>query len=399
MALQPRARPALGTYWSSLDIRGYVAAVGATALATLIGWPLDRHFHVADTNVLMLYLLGVLAVAVRYTRGAAILASVLGVAAFDFCFVPPYLTFSVADQQYLVTFAVMLLTALTIGTLTHRVREQAEAARQRQLQLEEAIAVQARLSKEREALAEEARQAWERVEVEFLRNTLLSGVSHELRTPLSAITGAATSLIETGHALTSDSQADLLDTIRSEAERMERLITNLLDMTRLESGGLVVKKEWQPLQEVIGSALHHVDSRLAGRQVRIDLPSDLPLVHIDGVAIEQVLANLIDNAAEYTPPGSPIEITARASDSQVSVEVSDHGPGLPKGTEQRVFDKFFRAQPEGTRRGIGLGLSICRGMIEAHGGKISAANRPGGGAVFTFTLPFTGRPPAIDGTE
>jgi two-component system sensor histidine kinase KdpD len=263
----------------------------------------------------------------------------------------------------------MLLTALVISTLTHRMRQQQELAR----------------------------QAWERVETEFVRNTLLSGVSHELRTPLAAIAGAAGTLTEPRANLNPATRGDLLNTIVSEADRMERLITNLLDMTRLESGGLVLKKEWQPLQEVVGSALHHLDARLRGRDVRIKIPPDLPLLRIDGVAIEQVLTNLIENAIDYTPGDSSIDIRASAEGDDVVIEVADQGPGLPAGAEHRVFEKFFRAHPTEAHRGIGLGLAIARGIVEAHGGRISATNHPGGGAVFRFTIPPDGTPPTVDG--
>ena len=351
------------------DWIGYAWSIATVALATAIGWPLvHSRLQFYNVNVLMLYLLSVLWVATHHSRGAAILASALGVAIFDFAFVQPYYTFAVADRQYLVTFAVMLLTALVISTLTHRMRQQAALAR----------------------------QAWERVEAEFLRNTLLSGVSHELRTPLAAITGAASTLIETDSALNKETRQDLLETIYSESERMERLITNLLDMTRMESGGMVLKREWLPVQELVGSALRRHDRRLQGREVKSNLPADLPLIHADGVLIEQVLTNLIDNAIEYTPPQSSIEVAASVSDHEIAIEVSDRGPGLPAGTEKRVFEKFFRIRPTETRRGIGLGLAIVRGIVEAHGGQISAANRPDGGALFRFTLPLTDAPPSLD---
>jgi K+-sensing histidine kinase KdpD len=361
----------------------YAWAAGVVALATALGWIASYGLHLgagalharlANTNVLMLYLLGVLWVATRYSRGAAIFASLLGVAAFDFCFVPPALTFAVADEQYLVTFAVMLVTALTISTLTHRARVQSEAAR----------------------------VAWERVEAEFMRNTLLSGVSHELRTPLAAITGAASTLIETGPRLPAASRAEMLDTIYSEAERMERLISNLLEMTRLESGELTIKRDWVPLQEVIGSALNRLDRALAGREVKIDLPDGLPLVSVDAIGLEQVMVNLIDNALQYTPAESRIEVMVRASNGQVSVEVADCGPGLPAGAEHRIFEKFFRSHTARTARGrgIGLGLTICRAIVQAHGGTIEARNRfdNGGGAVFRFTLPQKVSPPFVDAT-
>jgi two-component system sensor histidine kinase KdpD len=351
------------------DWKGLLIATGVVGAATAIGWPLYHKLGVSNTNVLMLYLLGVIWVATRFSRGAAVLASVLGVLAFDFTFVEPYYRLDVHDQQYLVTFAAMLLTALTISTLTHRDR----------------------------ARAREARVAWELAESEFLRNTLLSGVSHDLRTPLAAITGSASTLIEMGDHAPAHTRAEMLDTIYGEAERMERLINNLLDMTRLESGGLVLRKQWQPLQEVVGSALRHVEHRLGDRKVSADLPADLPLVQIDDVAIEQVLVNLIDNALEHTPGDVPIDIAARATDGRIVVDVSDRGPGLPAGAEERVFDKFFRAHATGlSRRGIGLGLAICRGIVEMHGGTISACNRPGGGAVFRFTLPLTGPAPSVD---
>jgi two-component system sensor histidine kinase KdpD len=501
------------------DVRGFVVATAIMVVTTIIGWPLYHSLGIENENVLMLYLLGVLWVATHHSRGAAIFASVLAVAAFDLIFVPPYYTFAVSDRQYVLTFAVMLLTALVISTLTHRVRMQAEAARARerrtaallamskdlasartkeeiaaatarhvadvlghrttlmlcdgdrrllvkgdsaagsesldpkelgvaqwaydhdklagrgtdtlpasegtylplrasrgvigvlglmglsnggllpeQRQMAEAFANQAALAVERTTLAEEARAAWERVEAEFLRNTLLSGVSHELRTPLAGITGAASAIADAGVQLSQEAHDELMSTVISEAERMDRLINNLLDMTRLEAGGLALKKEWQPLQEVVGSALHALDRRLRGREVVTSLPADLPLVNIDAVGIQQVLTNLLDNAVEYSPSASPIDIVAKSTEQEVIVEVADRGPGLPPGTEKRVFEKFFRAARGDGRRGIGLGLAICRGIVEAHGGAISAANRPGGGAVFRFSLPRTGEPPPVDGT-
>ena len=375
-SISPIASPAatmLGVK-RSLDWRGFAWAAATVALVTAIGWPLVHAGpHLVNTNVLMLYFVGVIWIATHYSRGAAVLASLLSVATFDFVFVEPYYTFAVADERYLVTFAVMLLTALVISTLTDRMRTQSELAR----------------------------QAWERVETEFLRNTLLSGVSHDLRTPLAAITGASSTLIAADGALDAATRDDLLRTISLESERMERLVTGLLEMTRLESGGLLLKREWQPLQEVIGSALNHVDRRLRGRDVAIHLPPDLPMVHIDAVAIEQVLINLLENAAEYTPAGTPIEITARAADAGMIVELADHGPGLPPGTEQRVFEKFFRMHTAESRHGIGLGLAIARGIVEAHGGTITAANRGGGGGgaggtVFRFTIPIPVMPPILD---
>lgn len=507
---QPRPRP-------QIDGWDYGKAAAAVAIATAVCWPMHQHFELA--NLIMVYLLGVVAVATRLGRGPSVFASFLSVAAFDFFFVPPQWTFAVSDTQYLVTFAVMLVVALVISTLTNRVREQAELARQRErrtaalltlsrelaatrelgklldacarqiaelfdaqvaillptddrrvsvrakrgitydvdekesgvalwafdhdqpaglgtttlpgaralylpligshgtigvigicpsaptalrdpdhLRLLEAFASQSALAIERAKLAEEARAAWERVEAEFMRNTLLSSVSHDLRTPLAAIAGAASSLVEAGDALPVAGRRDLAESIFDESERMERLINNLLDMTRLESGGVRIRKEWLPIAEVIGSALHHFDKQLRGREVRVDVAPDLPLVPVDAISIEQVLVNLLDNTVQYTFPGTPIEVNARLRNREVVVEVLDRGPGLPSGEEQQVFQKFFRAQPpgiDGSRRGIGLGLAIAQGIIEAHGGTITAQNRAGGGACFRFTLPIEGTAPVV----
>jgi K+-sensing histidine kinase KdpD len=363
------------------SIRSYSQAVLAVFVATLVGWPLYHGFHLpdehrkpllTDTNILMFYLLAVLWVATRQPRRVAIVASVLSVAAFDFCFTQPYFSFTVADEQYIITFSVMLLTAIVISTLTDHVRRQTAAAR----------------------------EAWERAEAEFLRNTLLSAVSHDLRTPIAGITGAATTLIEAGEKLSGQSRAELLETIATEAEQMERRVSNLLSMTRLDSGGVAVTREWQPIQEVIGAALRSLEKRLGARRVQTSIPADLPLVYIDGPAIEQVVFNLTDNAVEYTPSDSPIKIEVTASPTEMVLTVADRGPGLPAGLEQRVFDKFFRALPAGKRsaRGLGLGLAICKGIVLAHGGTITAANRPDGGAIFRVALSLEKAAPKVDAT-
>src|SRR5690349_19961017 len=178
---------------------------------------------------------------------------------------------------------------------------------------------------------------------------------------------------------------------------MNRLIGNLLDMIRVESGALQVHKEWQPLEEPVGVALIRLEDRLRDHPVAVRLPPDLPLVPIDGVLIEQAFINLLENAVKYTPAGTPIEIAATSVDGAVRVDVADRGPGLPLGDEDRIFEKFYRAPAPATTAtsGVGLGLTICRGIITAHGGRIWAENRPGGGAVFHFTLPLEGEPPAL----
>jgi two-component system sensor histidine kinase KdpD len=185
----------------------------------------------------------------------------------------------------------------------------------------------------------------------------------------------------------------LLETILEESQPMSRLIGNLLDMIRVESGALQVQKEWQPLEEAVGVALIRLDDRLRDHPVTVTLPPDLPLVPLDGVLIEQVLINLLENAVKYTPAGTPIEISAAVTDGVVRVDVADRGPGLPPGEEARIFKKFHRASSGALAGGIGLGLTISRGIVTAHGGRIWAENRAWGGAVFRFTLPLAGSPP------
>jgi two-component system, OmpR family, sensor histidine kinase KdpD len=233
------------------------------------------------------------------------------------------------------------------------------------------------------------------IETERLRNSLLSSVSHDLRTPLAVITGSASSLLEGEPAFDASTRRELIQTIFDEGNRLNRLVSNLLDMTRLEAGTIQVHKEWQPLEEVVGAALTRLEPRLKGRQISADLPANLPLVPLDSVLIEQVLINLLENALRHTPPDSSIDIAAWSADGDVVVEVADRGRGLPPGDEQRVFEKFYHTEPLGRATGVGLGLTICRGFVEAHGGQIWAENRPEHGARFRFTLPLAGSPPQV----
>jgi two-component system, OmpR family, sensor histidine kinase KdpD len=496
----------------------------AVVLCTMVAWLMFPNFALA--NLIMVYLLGVVIVAARCGRGPSIVATVLSVAAFDFFFVRPYLTFAVSDAEYLVTFVVMLAVGLVISTLTVRLRQQATVARSReqritalytmsrefastrgikkvlraavqninqtfdsqvvillpnvagrlqpwgevvgwwgegvsdrsvfapdthdqgvaqwvydhgqlagmgtdtlagaralylpliasqgaigvlgvrpaqprrflapeQLHLLETFASQTALALERVELANEAQRAHIHAETERMRSTLLSSVSHDLRTPLAVITGATSSLVEGATTLEPATRAELAQTAYDEAERLNRLVGNLLDMTKLESGALHVQKEWQPLEEVVGAALTRLDDRLRDHPVTASLPPDGPLVPLDSVLIEQVLINLLENAIKYTPPGSPIELSAAGAHDAVTVTVADRGPGIPPGDEQRVFEKFYRARSGNGSGGVGLGLTICRGIVEAHGGRIWVENRPDGGAMFHFTLPLEGTPPPV----
>jgi len=234
------------------------------------------------------------------------------------------------------------------------------------------------------------------VAAEQLRTALLSSLSHDLRTPLANIEGAASTLVADDARLSAEVRGELAEGILVESRRMHHLVANLLDMVRVESGTLAVHREWQPLEEALGVAYLRVEERLGDREVTLALPKDLPLVSIDELLVEQVFINLLENAIRHTPAHSPITITAWTEAAEVVVEVADRGPGVPPGASEQVFEKFVRvgsAPPFGTPHGAGLGLTICRGIVTAHGGRIWVEPRPGGGAAFRFTLPLAGSPP------
>lgn len=491
----------------------YLYGMMGIAIATAIAWVMFPYF--GPVNLIMMYLIAVIFIAIRLGRGPSVLASVLSVASFDFFFVQPYFTFAVSDFQYLLTFGVMLVVALVISSLAVRIREQAELARYRerrtavlyamskdlathrgtgmlaqvavkhlrdvfdgqvavfladaekrvrlqrgeqlffefdpkesgvaqwvfdhneraglgtdtlpgasalylplvgsggpvgvlavrpkdsallldpeQLHLLESLVNQVALAIERTRLSDEAQQAHVRVETERMRNAILSSVSHDLRTPLATITGAASSLLDERSRLDTSDRLELSRSIYREADRLDRLLKNLLDMMRIEAGAVQLNKDWHPVDEIVGAALSRLEERLRNHVVKTAFPPDLPMVRIDGVLLEQVLMNLLENAAKYAPLGSVIEISASAGDREVVVEVADRGQGIPAGEELRIFDKFYRAKPA-REGGVGLGLTICRGVIEAHGGRIWAENRTGGGAVFRFAIPLSEEQPPI----
>jgi two-component system sensor histidine kinase KdpD len=494
-----------------LDVPSFVTALVACVLTTLVAWFLFGRTQLPD--VAMIYLLGVMLVSSRHGLAPSLFTAFLSVAAFDFFFVEPYLTFAVADLRHIVTFVVMFVVAALISGLTQRLRNQAASAERREArtaalyelsrelnlvqdkqqivelaarhlerafacrvavmvprpgdQLErvhaspgleresdrdvsvgqwvlkhhkeaglgtstlpsagalyvplpasggivgvlalypdrpdhfdsieqrrhvDAFTVQIALAMERAELADETQRARREVEAEQLRSSLLSSVSHDLRTPLAVITGAASTLLDTA-PLDATVRTELMQTILDESERLNRQIRNLLDMTRLESGAVRVNKEWLPFEEVVGSALTRLERRLERRDVRVTLPADLSLVAFDPVLVELALTNLLENAAKYG--ADPLEINVTPSRGEIVVEIADRGPGIPAGEEARVFEKFHRAVREGTAEGAGLGLAICRAVVAAHGGRIWAQNREGGGASFRFTLPIEGEPPKL----
>ncbi|WP_042698926.1 sensor histidine kinase KdpD [Azospirillum sp. B506] len=258
-----------------------------------------------------------------------------------------------------------------------------------QRRLLDALIDQAALAIERVTLAEDVDRSKLAAETERLRSALLTSISHDLRTPLASILGSATSLVSYGPKMEEDDRRELAATIQEEAERLNRFIANLLDMTRLESGAIRPRTGAVDLSEVVGSALERVSRILAGHRVVVDLAAGLPMVDIDAVLIEQALFNLLDNAAKYAPAGSLITVRGRQDGGLVRIDVLDEGGGIPPEDVERIFDKFYRVHAQDRQRaGTGLGLAICRGFVEAMGGTVTAGNRRDrSGAVFTVTLP------------
>jgi two-component system sensor histidine kinase KdpD len=248
-------------------------------------------------------------------------------------------------------------------------------------------------------LTEHARKTQVEMEAERLRNSLLSSISHDLRTPLATIVGSASALVEEDHALKAEDKLELSHAIYDEAQRMSSLVNNILDMARLDAGAVELNKQWYPLEEMIGTVLTRLQKRLAGRLVTVKLPPGIPMIYVDTVMIEQVLINLLENILRYTPERSPVEIMAEVSAFAVEISVADQGPGIPKGLENQLFEKFYRVRQEAAQSGVGLGLAICKAIIEAHGGSIQAQNRPTGGAVFSFMIPLDHTPPALEPEE
>jgi two-component system sensor histidine kinase KdpD len=489
----------------------YLESLGIVLLATLVGFAFRDSVHAP--NLVMLYLAAVVVAAIYLGRGPAILASVFSVLAYDYFFVEPRLSFSVADTEYLITFAGLLVVGLVVSSLTSQVRDQLLALQEREAQTEalnalsrdlavafdldpmlqavvrhtcrtlgrdvvvlvpeggrlveqaatphfhleekelniarwafehaspagrgtdtfpeglaryvplqtirgvvgilgvrpkepgpyltsvqrqqlEGFANLTALAIERARLVDQANQARLLNETEKLQTALLNSISHDLRTPLVSIKGVLDSLleIEQGGAnspqLDRADRLDMLENAREETARLNRLVENLLDMTRLESGALKVRLEPADLQDVIGSALARLNEPLQGHPLVVEIAEGLPLAPMDFVLIEQVLVNLLDNAVKYSLPGAPLDISARRQGEEALVQVLDRGAGIPAVELERVFEKFHRVKGPVKAKGLGLGLSICKGIVEAHHGRIWAENRPGGGTVMAFTLPL-----------
>ena len=505
---------------SEIKKRGYIWAIVASIVVSILSNLLLQFFELS--NLIMLYLLGVMLISAKFGRGPGLFASVLSVSAFDFFLVPPRFSFSIADTQYLLTFAVMFSVSLVISNLTSNLRYQAVVANYRerrsrvlydlgkqlasaltshhiveisthhlagifqskiavvlpdshdklhelsddttntqqakvdigiaqwvydhqaeaglgtntlpasaqlylplkapmrtrgvlaiepetiseiflpeQRQLLDTFAAQIGLALERVHYVEVARDALINMESERLRNSLLSAISHDLRTPLTSILGISGILkaqADATNTVFDGNQQSMINALYEQTFRMQQLVINLLDMARIQSGQVKLNLQWQMLEEVVGTALHIMRPTLVKHQVSVNIPADLPLLQFDPVMIERVLCNLLDNACKYTPENSTITISAKKNGTDVWVLVADNGPGLPPDRELQIFDKFTRGEKESAKPGVGLGLSICQAIIQAHDGKIWAETQTPHGALFIFSLPV-GKPPTMPAIE
>ncbi len=496
----------------SIQWARYGWALAISALTTAIAYAMDPYFALA--NIVTTYLASSVLVGMKFGRGPAALASLTNVVALAVYFVPPRFALVASDLQYLVSFSVMLIVAVTMANLMGSVRRQIRATGDRerrtallyamsrdlsatrgagnmsrvavrhivevfackaavllpdadgklhrpsdepvegsfrnadltvaqwvwehgrrgglgsdhmpdalamylpliheqqrfgvlavlpqnrrrllapeQTRLLEAFAEQLSLAVERAGLAAAAEAGRVAAETESLRNTLLASISHDLRTPLAAIAGASSTLAERGRELDDEIRTSLARSIEAKAVEMSEIVSNVLDLMRFESGQMALRRDAHALDDLIGSALVRVEDRLRSHPVRIDLPNELPVLHVDGTLIVQALVNIFDNAAKYTPAEAVLDIRGRIEQERVRVEIDDDGPGFPAVERERLFDKFSRGQGEGAVAGAGLGLAICRAIIAAHGGTIRATDRPGGGARIEFYLPITAGSP------
>lgn len=284
----------------------------------------------------------------------------------------------------------------TFGVLQVTINNPARALTHSDFEFIQTLANQTALCMELASLTEQNQEAQLKIEGEQLRNALLSSVSHDLRTPLATITGASSSLLENKNTLKDTDKEELAQVILEESEHMSQLVRNLLEMTKLESGPTNIKKTWQNVEEIIGSALARVERQLGDRKVQISLDDDLPLLAMDEVLMQNVFLNLLENCIKYTPANTPIEIDAKRHDSQVVIRVMDRGKGIRKGEEDSIFTKFYRSQSNAKQQGFGLGLAICKAIVALHGGKISARSRDGGGSIFSIEFPIDRNPPLTE---
>ena len=358
------------------------AGVFIIAICTLVGLLFKDQPH--QTFHLMLYLLGVVTVALLWGRLASCVAAVLGMVSFDYIFVHPSVEHPSTFHLHLHDFVVfmgMLGIAQLVAWLIRDLRTRTRTALE--------------LLKEQARLQEDANSAKLEAESERTRNVLLSSVSHDLRTPLASIRMAAETLVAECSTISPDESRELASMLLTEAKKLDHMLSNLLEITRLDDAFIQLNKDWQPIEEVLGAVLTRLENQHGRLPITATLSNNLPMIRIDGVLIEQLFSNLIENAIRYAP-GKAVIISAehQLEPAQIRIAIKDGGPGVPTNMKDRIFDKFYRPPGSGDG-GTGLGLAICKAIVLAHGGRIWVEDAPNGGAEFTFTLPLGGAPPSI----
>lgn len=364
-----------------MRLRPYAIALGAWLAVTVAVVAIRPSLQLA--TVALIYLLVVFLSALRYGRGPSLAAGLLSFLTLNYFFTVPVFTFRVTSTEDVVSLLVFLFVAEMTARLVVQLR--AREAESRRKAWEASTAAIERLRLQREAGEAEVLR-----KTDELKSALLAAVSHDLRTPLASIRIAATALLQNDIRSNEGARRELLEMIDTEAGRLARLVSNLLDLSRIEAGVLRPELEWRDLQEVVARAVDSLRDRLREHRVVVELPDALPLVPLDFTQIEDVLVNLLDNAVRHSPEGSRVRISAAQRDREVAVQVENEGPPIPVEAADQIFSRFYRAQRD--RRGLGLGLAICKGLVEAHGGRIWV-ERPGeAGARFAFTLPLREAP-------
>jgi len=372
---------------------GYIVAVIVIATATAVLKIFGGHIN--PTTVALTFLLIVLFVATAWGSKPAVLASLLAVACFNFFFLPPYGTFTIADPHNWIAFFAFLVTAVTVGQLSSRARRRAEEANVARLEIE-------RLYHELQDTFERSSQAKALKQSERLKSALLDAVTHDLRTPLTAIKASVTTLLDDQLAtkdardstrLGEEGRQEMLDVINEEADRLDHFIEGLMELARIEAGEMQLRRKWSSVDEIIMAAMKRAEPRTRAHRIELWLDDEMPSVNVDERALVEVVYTLVDNAAKYSSPGSLIRVAAKAgADTTVNLIVEDQGPGIPPELRERVFDKFFRAMRDGDLgrpSGTGMGLAIAQGIAEAHGGRIWIEDGAGGrGTKFVVALPI-----------
>jgi K+-sensing histidine kinase KdpD len=374
---------------------GYIAAIFAVAVATGLLKLLGEHIN--PTTVALTFLLIILFVATAWGSRPAVVASLAGIVCFNFFFLPPFRTFAIRDPHNWIAFVVFMITAITVGQLSGRVKRRAEEAEQAKREVE-------RLYYELQDSFERSSQAKALKQSERLKSALLDAVTHDLRTPLTSIKASATTLLgdlyrsernNTEPQLDAEGRKEMLQVIDEEADRLDRFVEGLTKLARIDAGEMHLHRQWTPIDEIITLALKRAEPRTRTHRLEVWIEQELPSIKVDDHAISEVVYTLVDNAAKYSPPESAIRIKATPGEKgTIMVSVEDTGPGIRAEMRSRVFEKFFRAMRDGdvgerNSSGTGMGLAIARGIIEAHGGKIWIEDTDGQtGAKFVFQLPI-----------